>query len=60
MEGGKESLVGELKEEKKVDISRSRLRFLMLGFACMLCFGSYFIYDNPSALQTQLMDVSVI
>ena len=28
----------------------------MLLLAVLLCFGSYFIYDNPSALQPQLMD----
>ena len=28
----------------------------MLILAVLLCFGSYFVYDNPSALQPQLMD----
>ena len=28
----------------------------MLVLAVLLCFGNHFIYDNPSALQPQLMD----
>ena len=39
------------------DISKTRIRYYMLFLACFLCFGNYFIYDNPSALQTQLEDV---
>jgi hypothetical protein len=46
------------KEDKSAnDIAKTRTRYLMLFFACFLCFGNYFIYDNPSALQTQLEDV---
>lgn len=39
------------------DISKKKVRFVVLGLSSFLCFGSYFIYDNPSALQVQLMDV---
>ena len=44
-------------DNHKDDISKTRVRYYMLIFACFLCFGNYFIYDNPSALQTQLEDV---
>lgn len=39
------------------DISKTKFRYLILLLACFLCFGSYFIYDNPSALQAQLQEV---
>ena len=32
-------------------------RWAMLFFICVLTFGSYFVYDNPGALQNQLMQV---
>jgi len=32
------------------------LRFTILFFACFLTFGSYYCYDNPAALQTQMED----
>lgn len=32
-------------------------RWTMLFFICVLTFGSYFVYDNPGALQNQLMQV---
>lgn len=47
-------------EAGKHDISKTRVRYYMLFLACFLCFGNYFIYDNPSALQTQLESVSEI
>ncbi|OMJ68155.1 hypothetical protein SteCoe_34476 [Stentor coeruleus] len=31
-----------------------RIRYLIILLAYVLCLGSYFIYDNPAALQTQL------
>ena len=48
----------ETDEKSKNDISKTRIRYYMLGLACFLCFGNYFIYDNPSALQTQLESVN--
>lgn len=39
------------------DVSKSKLRYLMLSLACLLCFGSYYVYDNPAALQSQLEEV---
>lgn len=39
------------------DISHTRTRYLVLILACFLCFGNYFIYGIPSALQTQIQDV---
>jgi hypothetical protein len=34
-------------------------RYLFLSMLCFLCFGNYFIYDNPAALQDQFEKVSV-
>lgn len=47
----------ETDDKSANDISKTRIRYYMLFLACFLCFGNYFIYDNPSALQTQLEDV---
>lgn len=33
-------------------------RFLMLILMCFLSFGSYYVYDNPAALQKTIMNVS--
>ena len=44
----------ELKPEKQLDMRFTRWRWVMVFFASMVCFGNYFIYDNPSALQTQI------
>lgn len=65
MESSADYTPGEFSEldkedETKVDISKTRVRYYMLFLACFLCFGNYFIYDNPSALQTQLEDVRFI
>lgn len=32
-------------------------RFLMLALMCFLSFGSYYVYDNPAALQNTIMNV---
>ncbi len=48
----------ETDNEGQNDISKTNVRYYMLSLACFLCFGNYFIYDNPSALQTQLEDVN--
>jgi hypothetical protein len=50
----------ETDEKSNDDISKTNIRYYMLFLACFLCFGNYFIYDNPSALQTQLEDVIFI
>ncbi|XP_030837710.1 major facilitator superfamily domain-containing protein 1 isoform X1 [Strongylocentrotus purpuratus] len=39
------------------DPRRALHRYLILIFICFLSFGSYFCYDNPSALQPQIKDV---
>lgn len=46
------------KENKPTDLRDTGIRYCVLALACMLCFGSYFVYDNPSALAPQLMDVT--
>ena len=40
-----------------LDLRKTRLRYLALALAASLNLGSFFIYDNPAALQTQLQDV---
>ena len=35
-------------------------RYFMLVFMCMLSFGSYYVYDNPTALQRTIMNVSFL
>lgn len=35
-------------------------RWVMLFFICVLTFGSYFVFDNPGALQNQLMQVRTL
>lgn len=40
------------------DPARSTKRFIFLALSCLLCIGSYYAYDNPAALETQLEDVS--
>ncbi|KAG7471083.1 hypothetical protein MATL_G00120700 [Megalops atlanticus] len=37
------------------DPSRIHHRIVVLTFMCFLGFGSYFCYDNPAALQTQVL-----
>ncbi|CAG9327828.1 im:7160594_2 [Blepharisma stoltei] len=48
--------LGSIKVEEPPtnDMAKTKSRYLMLFFACFLCFGNYYIYDNPSALQPQL------
>ena len=54
-----ESLV-DLKEETgaHIDPSTTNKRFYMLFLACLLCIGSYFAYNNPAALETQIEEVT--
>lgn len=35
-------------------------RFMLLFLMCMLSFGSYYVYDNPAALERTILNVSVI
>jgi hypothetical protein len=49
-----------VEDDGKYDISKTKTRYVMLFLACFLCFGNYFIYDNPSALETQIEDVIII
>lgn len=34
-------------------------RFLLLFLMCMLSFGSYYVYDNPAALERTILNVSL-
>lgn len=40
-----------------IDFSQIHSRFTLLFFACVLCMGSYYIYDIPAALEIQLKSV---
>lgn len=46
----------EEKEEAKVSIRKTNLRWLMLVFGCFFLMGSYFCYDNPAPVQNQLQE----
>lgn len=35
-------------------------RYFMLALMCFLSFGSYYVYDNPTALQDSIESVSCI
>lgn len=35
-------------------------RFMLLFLMCMLSFGSYYVYDNPTALERTILNVSAI
>ena len=51
--------IGELDTENTIqhDISKTNIRYFMLFLACFLCVGSYFTYDSPSALGSELKKV---
>jgi len=36
------------------DMRKTYVRWVMLGLACCFLLGSYFCYDNPGPLETQL------
>lgn len=42
---------------KKEDLRATKARWVVLFFISVVSIGSYFCYDNPSALQTQLTDI---
>jgi len=44
----------------KKDTTPRRVQVLMLIMSSLVCIGSYFVFDMPSAIQLQLMDVSFI
>lgn len=52
-----EFLEKELDQEVLTDPASTNQRFYMLFLACMLNLGSYFSYDLPAALETQIIDV---
>lgn len=41
------------------DPTRWMHRFLLLFLMCSLSFGSYYVYDNPAALQRTIMNVRI-
>ncbi len=40
------------------DPRRALHRYFMLVLMCFLSFGSYYVYDNPAALQNTIINVS--
>lgn len=46
-----------LHKELKKDATLRSTQILMLLMASMICIGSYFVFDMPSAVQLQIMDV---
>ena len=53
------SLVNQEAKSKVLaqDISKTNARFYMLFLACLICFGSYFAYDAPTSIQSELEEV---
>lgn len=45
------------KSNPKKDTTPRRIQVLMLIMSSLVCIGSYFVFDMPSAIQLQLMDV---
>ena len=43
--------------EGKVNLRDTRMRWLVLCLISIVSIGSYFCFDNPSALQSELMDL---
>lgn len=41
--------------KESVDLRRSRARYLALAMAALLMFGNNYSFDNPQALQSQIM-----
>jgi hypothetical protein len=44
--------------EKFTDMSVTNTRYYMLLFSCLLCIGSYFVYNSPETLESQLKTVT--
>ena len=53
----KDEMNSKITEEN--DLTKTSARYVALALVCLIPFGNYFVYDNPSALQTQLQDVKV-
>ena len=45
------------KSNPKKDTTPRRIQVLMLIMSSLVCIGSYFVFDMPSAIQLQLMHV---
>ena len=41
-------------KQEYYDMSKTNARFVILFFACFICFGSYFVYDSPTSIQKEL------
>lgn len=52
--------LNELLPNPVTDPRHTNTRFSFLFLACFICIGSYFIYDNPAALESQLLEVGII
>ena len=52
-----ENLKAKTIEVEQNDIALTSKRFLMLGLVCLNCFGSYYSYDSPTALEKNIEEV---
>lgn len=52
--------LSELLPSSVTDPRHTNTRFSFLFLACFICIGSYFIYDNPAALEGQILEVNYI
>lgn len=50
--------VMDLSHERKGEKSDSVMRWPVLAFACLMMLGSYYCYDNPSALAGPMMNAT--
>ena len=55
-DSNKDSMIEEEREKPK-DPADTNKRFIFLALACLLCIGSYYVYDNPAALEVRIEDV---
>ena len=49
--------LSELIPSPTTDLRDTNKRFFLLFLSCFICLGSYFVYDNPAALEVPLLSV---
>lgn len=47
-----DSIIEEIPSQS--DLTKSKLRFLVLLLACLAGFGCYYVHDNPAPLELEL------
>jgi hypothetical protein len=57
MQNTQEDEISEFLPSSHPDPRHTNTRFFLLFLSCFICIGSYFIYDNPAALEVPLRSV---